>query len=242
MVISTSGIVLKSVKYGETSCVVTVYTDRFGIQAYLVNGIRTGAKSSKAHLYQPASVLEMEVYHNQFKNLQRVKEARWKKVYQSIFSDVIKNAVASFIVEVFQRSIIAEEQNEALYHFIENQLFVLDQALPPETANMPVLFMASLPAFLGFAPENNFSEKMPFFDLREGSFVAQDHEAHVDPSPVINEALSQVLSSAQHLQPLRLNGEIRRRLLYLLENYYQYHVDGFSQLKTLRVLETILRN
>jgi DNA repair protein RecO (recombination protein O) len=33
----TKGIILRTVKYGETSLVVTAFTELFGIQAYMVN-------------------------------------------------------------------------------------------------------------------------------------------------------------------------------------------------------------
>ena len=65
MIHKTKGIVLKSIRYGETSLVVTVFTELFGVQTYMVNGVRTNKKSgSKAALFQPSSILDMEVYHN----------------------------------------------------------------------------------------------------------------------------------------------------------------------------------
>ena len=36
----TKGIVLRTVKYGETSIIVTIFTELFGIQSYLVNGVQ----------------------------------------------------------------------------------------------------------------------------------------------------------------------------------------------------------
>ena len=70
----TKGIVLKTVKYGETSLVVTVFTRMFGIQTYLVNGVRKQQqKGSKAIMLQPSALLDMEVYHNEMKSLQRIK-------------------------------------------------------------------------------------------------------------------------------------------------------------------------
>lgn len=241
MVFQASGIVLRTVKYGETSGVVTIYTDRFGMQAYLINGIRSGGKTSKAHLYQSASLLEMQVYHNPLKNLQRVKEAKWKKVYQTLFTDVIKNSIALFMVELFQKSVTGEEQNEPLYNFLEQQFLRLDTATTAESANFPVRFMVSLPAYLGFAIRNNFSATTPFFDLKEGQFTVDNHKTDAEMSELLNQSLSAVLESVGNNKPLALNGEIRRRLLYLLEKYFQYHIDGFSQLKTLRVLEAIVR-
>ena len=60
MIHKTKGIVLRAVKYGETSLVVTIFTELFGLQSYLVNGVRTPTKkgTAKANLFQPAAMLE----------------------------------------------------------------------------------------------------------------------------------------------------------------------------------------
>ncbi|MEO6932134.1 MAG: recombination protein O N-terminal domain-containing protein, partial [Chitinophagaceae bacterium] len=41
MILSTKGIVLRSVKYGETSLVSSIYTLSHGLQSYMINGVRT---------------------------------------------------------------------------------------------------------------------------------------------------------------------------------------------------------
>jgi len=75
----TKGIVFRTVKYGETSIVVTIFTELFGVQSYLVNGVRTSSRkgSGKANLFQPAAILDLVVYHNELKQLNRIKEFRW---------------------------------------------------------------------------------------------------------------------------------------------------------------------
>ena len=91
----TKGIVLRTVKYGETSLVVTMYTELFGVQTYMLNAVRTTKRSgNKAAMFQPAAILEMEVYHNDQKNMQRIKEYNWAFLYQHILSDVVKNSIA----------------------------------------------------------------------------------------------------------------------------------------------------
>ena len=76
MLQTTKTIVLRTVKYGETSIITTLYTEAFGLQSYLVNGVRTTSKkgATKSALFQPAALLEVVAYHNEFKNLQRLKE------------------------------------------------------------------------------------------------------------------------------------------------------------------------
>src|SRR4029077_17456426 len=100
MVHNTKGIVLRVVKYGETSVIVAIYTELFGIQSYLVNGVRAATEKSpaRANLFQPAAILDLIVYHNELKNLQRIKEFKWGYLYQHVLSDVLKNSVALFMV------------------------------------------------------------------------------------------------------------------------------------------------
>src|SRR5260221_9908830 len=135
MIYKTKGIVLRAVKYGETSLVVNIFTELFGIQSYIVNGIRTsGRTSSKANLFQPPAMVEMEVYHNELKNLQRIKEIKWSYLYKAILSDVTKNAVAVYMIELLQKSLKQPEKNSNLFQFSEDALIQLDAAGDAVTA------------------------------------------------------------------------------------------------------------
>ena len=84
----TKGIVLRTVKYGDTSLIVTIFTELFGLQSYIVSGVRTSTKkgTGKANLFQPTAILDLVVYHNELKHLNRIKEFKWHYLYQHIFS------------------------------------------------------------------------------------------------------------------------------------------------------------
>src|SRR5690349_3586503 len=118
----TKGIVLRSVKYGESSLIITMFTEMFGVQSYLVNGVRASTKkgSGKANLFQPAAILDLIVYHNELRNLQRIREFKWDHLYHDILSDIKKNAVASFMIELLVKTLKQPEANEDLFHFVED--------------------------------------------------------------------------------------------------------------------------
>ena len=60
----TQGIVLRSLRYGETSLISHIFTRANGVQSFMVQGVRTSSqRSNKAALLQPASLLELVVYH-----------------------------------------------------------------------------------------------------------------------------------------------------------------------------------
>ena len=66
MIHKSRGIVIRSVKYGETSLVVSAYTELFGLQQYLVNGVRTSKRNTtvSASQLQVGNILDMVVYQN----------------------------------------------------------------------------------------------------------------------------------------------------------------------------------
>jgi DNA repair protein RecO (recombination protein O) len=239
----TKGIVLKTIKYGETSVIVSIFTELFGAQSYIVNGVRTtGKSSSKAVMLQPSGILDLEVYHNELKNLQRIKEYKWSYLYARVLTDVTRNAVAMYMVELLQKCLKQPESNPDLFHFTEDAFIHLDKADSAVTANFPIYFSLHLAQFFGFRLHDNYSDRDHILDLKEGSFI--DHiPAHPYYSDGgIGKAISQILK-AQHpdeLAQIKLNKNIRREVLLTMQSYYALHIQEFGVMKTLPVLHTIL--
>ncbi|MBI3719913.1 MAG: DNA repair protein RecO [Sphingobacteriales bacterium] len=241
---TTKAIILRTVKYGETSLVVSAYTELFGIQSYLVNGVRTSSKkgAGKANLFQPGSILELIVYHNELKNLQRIKEFKWSYLYQHVLSDVIKNSIVLFMVELIQKCIKQPETNADLFNFIEESLIQVDKSNQQVTANFPLYFAIHLAAFFGFQLQDNYSSVNNVFDLQEGFFVSEKpiHPYFIEGR--LSEVMGELLKVMQpaELEQLLLNYEIRRSLLNNLQLFYALHIQEFGQLKSLLVLQEVL--
>ena len=240
----TKGIVLRTVKYGETSVIVTIFTELFGVQSYLVNGVRTSTKkgTGKASLFQPSAILDLVVYHSELKQLQRIKEFRWGYLYQHILSHVKKNAVALFMVELLTKCLKQPEEHTDLYHFAEDAFIHLDTASETVTANFPLYFALHLPVFFGFRINDNYTSQNIFLDLQEGSFVQQQptHPYFLEDKQA--EVTSQILKTQQpgELEEIKLNHDFRRNLLFQYEKFYALHIQDFGMLKTLPVLREIL--
>jgi DNA repair protein RecO (recombination protein O) len=244
MVHKTKGIVLRTVKYGETSVIVMILTELFGLQSYLVNGVRTskGKGGSKAGMFQPAAMLDLVIYHQESKNLNRLKEYSWSFLYRNILSDVISNSVALFMIELLQKCLKQPEPNPDLYYFMEDALTGLDQAERNVQANFPLFFALHLAGFFGLRIDDNYSEKRNYLDLKEGYFTGEKptHPHYLDHS--LSEVTAHLLKVKQpaELADLSLNREKRRLLLEAYEDFYSMHIQGFTPLKTLPVLRTLL--
>ena len=240
----TKGIVLKTVRYGETSVIAGIFTELFGMQSYLVNGVRVTSKkgSGKGNLLQPGAILDMVVYHNELKNLQRVKEFRWAYVYENIFFNVFRNSIALFMVELLQRTIKQPEPNPPLYEFIEDAFVHLDKASDSAAANFALYFAINLSRFYGFMITDRYSEKKNILDLMEGRYVSEKPEHLFYLENEYSRVVSDLLKVMQpgELGEVKLNQDMRRLLLHAFENFYALHIQDFGKMKTLPVLEAVL--
>ena len=244
MIAKTKGIVLRSIKYGETSLVVTMFTELFGMQSYLVNGVRMATKKGtpKATLFQPSAILELVAYHNDFTGLQRLREYKWEFLYNNILSNVHKNSVALFMIELLSKCLKQPEPNPELFYFTEDALHHLDTANDAITANFPLFYALHLAVFFGFRISDEFSEEKHYLDLQEGRFTAEQpvHQFYLVDREAA--AVSDILKIMQplELEQVFLNQEMRRRILHALEQYYSFHIPEFGSLKTLPVLREIM--
>ncbi|MEO6730523.1 MAG: DNA repair protein RecO [Ferruginibacter sp.] len=239
----TKGIVLRTIKYGETSVVVSIFTELFGLQTYMVNGVRSAKQSSaKANHFQPGAILEMVVYHSDQKQMQRIKEFRWDFLFQQVLSDVIKNSIALYMVELLQKCLKQPEQNTDLFNFCEDTLIRMDTADKSITANFALYFSLQLPHFFGFRMNDNYNADRSFLDLEEGDFVTArpEHPHFLEGEYAqITSQLLRVMQPAE-LSQFKLHHDTRRRLLLYYQDYYGLHIPDFGLMKTLAVLHEVL--
>lgn len=242
MLYKTAGLVLRTVRYGETSVVVNIFTEMFGVQTYLVNGVRTDkAKTAKGNLLQPANLLDLVVYHRENKNLQRISDVRYQYLYQSVYGHVAKNAMALYVVELLDKTLKQPETHPELFHFASRALQWMDTH-QEGTANLPLYFTLRVAELLGFRLYGKCDAKTPYLDLREGMFteLMPAHPAFLDENDSM--ACHQLLAAAdfEALKTIPLSQPCRQRLLAACQQYYQWHVPGFTGLKSPRILAEVM--
>ena len=239
MLHKTRGIVLNHIKYSETSIIVTIYTEVFGRQAYIINGVRGKKSNIKSNNFQPLFLLYMEVYHKPKRDLQRVKEIQNASIFSTIPYDLRKSTLAIFIAEILYKTIQEHEPNSGLFNYLFNSIQMLDLK-EKGISNFHIYFLLHLTKYLGFFPDNNYSENYPYFDLKAGSFVQIKpmHSSFLEENP--SEFFSKMLyfSEDQH-QDLEIDYKIRIQLLEKIVEYYMLHNEGISSIKSLEVLKEV---
>lgn len=221
---------------------VNIFTELFGIQSYLINGVRTQGKTSKANFFQAGSILDMQVYHNELKNLQRIKEFKWSCLYKNILQDVTRNSIALYMVELLLKCLKQPENNIALFQFAEDAFMQLDTAEDAVAANFPLYFCLHLSQFFGLRLQDDYSESNTILDLQEGRFIkvipSHPHFLQNDYSYYISQLLK--VQHPAELTEIKLNTSLRKEMLFALQNFYGLHIHDFGTMKTLPILHEVL--
>lgn len=239
MLHKTRGIVIKRIRYSESSIVAKIYTEKLGMQSYIVNGVRTAKAKFPSSLLQSLSLIDMIVYYKERSNLQRLSEIKASYIYKDLHQNIVKSSIGLFIIEVLNNSIPEEEKNSELFEFAYNSLNFLDES----TSNHPnfhLFFMAQLTKYLGFYPAGKCDENTEYFDLKEGMFtnyLSEEYCLDKNKSKIFHALLSSTLENHDTIQLGRLD---RNNLLTDLTKYYMLHLDHFRELKSGPVLSDIL--
>ena len=242
----TRGIIIRTVKYGETSLVVSIFTSMFGLQQYMVKGVRSSKKSASiSHgQLQIGNILDLVVLHNEKNTLQYIKECKQPFYYEHLFVDVTKNAVMLFMIELLQKCIKQPDPAPDLYDFIEDIMRGLDKASATQTANLPLFFTIQLSHFFGFRLMDNYSEKNNLLDLHEGKFVSVLPIHQMVISYPKSEYISHFLRVLQiaELEDIKMNKQLRNELLDRCLQFYELHLSPFGLMRSLPVIRVLLDN
>ncbi|MEO6149585.1 MAG: DNA repair protein RecO, partial [Mucilaginibacter sp.] len=169
MLHKTRGIVLKTTDYSESSVVVQIFTEKFGLQSYIINGVKKPRAKIPRNMLQPLHLLDMVVYHKNTGGVQRIAELKNAPVLQTIPYDVIKSSIAIFLNEVLYKTIRQQSADEHLFDFVFSAIEWLDHQ-QEGLANFHLLFLLQLTRYLGFYPDKELAKDADYFDMRNGVF------------------------------------------------------------------------
>ena len=234
------GIVLQSIRYGDTSLIVKVFTRSLGLRSYMVKGAFNRNSKSRAALFQNLHLINyVEASRPNKGSLGYLKDVQLTTVYQSIPFVMNKSAILMYVSELLSKTIIEQEQNEVMFDFIVRSLLWLD-LVEQDYANFPLFFTLELTRHLGFYPKANH-ETGYCFDMMEGSFA---HDLPVHPYYFDNEnaqLLAQMLNvSIDEACRMPLRVSQRRDLLDGLIMFMRLHAPVMNDFHSHEVLKTVL--
>ena len=240
MLHKTRAIVFKITDYGESSVIVQLLTEKFGLQSYIINGVKKPRAKITRNMLQPLHLLDVVVYHKNNTSIQRISELKNSPVLLSVPYDVIKSCLAIFLNEVLYKAIRQQGADENLFEFVFNAVELLDHETDG-LANFHLLFLTQLTRYLGFYPDMSRADDADYFDMKNGVFsrYKPDSISYLSPPHTYN-FYKLLQCSFEKAPQLKLNNDERRQLLTKLLEYYALHIESFGNIRSQGVLEEVL--
>lgn len=241
MLETTKGIVLHYNRYNDDSAIVDIFTQSRGSVSFLVRD-RRGQRKSSLHttLLRPLNIVELVFDYRTSASLQRLQELHIAHCYTSLPYNPIKETVALFLSEFLHNVLRSEVKNDDLYHYILYSLQWFDTTTDG-MANFHIAFLIRLTHYLGFWPNIDTKNMLPFFDLKDS--IATDTEPSHNFFLKGEEAAKLPLflrMNIRNMHSFRLSRSQRNRILDVLTAYYKLHVPEFRDLRSLAVLREVL--
>ena len=239
MIEKTKAIVVRTTKFSETSLVVKVFTEVFGMRTYMVRGVRKKKSRTPLNLFQALSILDMVVYEKPGRDMQNAKEIKAGYIFSTIPYDINKSSIVMFLNELLYKSVKEEEPNPQLFQFLYHSLVYLDE-VKEDYQNFHLSFMLHLTRHLGFPPSDNFLPKQEIFDLQEGRYSSLNLADIASIKLPLSKQFYLLSQNQDYSKDFSISRKDRQILIEKILMYYQFHLPGFSELKSLSVLMEVM--
>lgn len=245
MLNKSEGIVLKSIDYGETHKIVTIFTNRYGKLSTIARGAKK-PRSRMAAITQP--FVKSDFLLDIKKGLSVIKQGQIVNPFRAIREDIIKTANASYISELTDKFLDPFNVELTLYEQFDHTLKWIEKK-PMETVTIPILmYELKLYEIGGIAPETEHCLRCRkinypiYFSVSEGGLLCSNC-VHVDEfATKLPDNVAKLIhifknTPLERVRNISVKKENQLLLRSLLDTYYETY--GGYPLKTKKFLNQL---
>lgn len=247
-ILTTQAIVLRTLKFRDSSTIVKFYTQERGVLSGIVKGNRK-SNGKTGNPLEPTSLVSVVVYEKSGREIQTVSQCERIRSFRSLYTSLEGMMVGMAMVEMVEIVAHGQERNDAMFNLLLSSLESLDE-MEIHRVNELYRFELRLAALLGFG--------MTFASCREcqrpvNGSAAQFHVARggiICPDCRGNEgnvirlsasALDALTRLADRVFPnMKLDAKTRGEIENLVSVFFRFHVAGYRNLKSVKVFSTMM--
>lgn len=113
-IIKTDALVLKSIKYGDSSKIVSLYSKELGKMKVIIKSARN-YKSGMSGKFESLNYLTVILYYKKSRDLQNIYKAEFVRSFGNIIKEFSKLRAAYKIIEILNKSLPDLDPNPVLY-------------------------------------------------------------------------------------------------------------------------------
>ncbi len=220
----TAGIVLRYFRYGDSSIIAHIYTEKYGRQTFIFKAAKTRSTKRKINFLQPLALVELPIDYNPKKELYPGNGTQILRVFQSIPFLQVKNSCAFFLAEVLGKLLQTQEADQPLFMFLTDAISFLDKE-STKGANFHLTFLIKLMEYFGIQPDWEVTETLEIQIKEEEDTLWKAFQ----------------LGTWEECDALPLAREQRNLFLDKILAYYSFHLQEMGQLKSLAVLQEVFQ-
>jgi DNA repair protein RecO (recombination protein O) len=257
MLIKTEAIVLKSMKYRDTSKIITFYTKEYGKLKGIAKGART-AKNKFGSALEPMTLSMLVIYKKEHRDLHLISQCDAVDSFKNLTEDLDRMTTALAVIELVNQVTHHEERNPALFELLGETLSALNSSHKNYSSYLQA-FRLRLASLFGYAP--NFEvcgecgnplvlgngEKEFAFQVARGAVFCNrccmPNNSSIGIGDQSNAFISisteglQIIRRLLHAQitslgNLEFDAQVGNQIDELLRLYLRYHFEGLKPLKS----------
>lgn len=242
MLETLQGIMLRHIKYGETSVIADIFTPTHGIKSFMVQGVRKLGSKIPASIFQPLILLEI-VSRVHPKNLSYINEVHVVNPLSGIFFDVRKSALALFMVEVVHKTMTDAIEHEASFDWLYYFATQLNVQSEPKLY-FAHLFLAKVIQLLGCSPNIETYQTGCIFDPQNGGFILLNASFN-DNDVKLAESIYALFKHVENISEVEFFNfdapllPTRKIVLEILLQYMVWHVPNMKEINSHKVYQDI---
>lgn len=249
MILQTEAFVLRSIDYGETSRIVTLFTRRRGKIAVMAKGARRSGSRFGSSL-QPMAYTSVVVYYKPSRGVQTLSESSHLHFFDGITRDLERVSCGLRVVELVHALMQEEEQNQRVFILILEVLQRLNRAYE-RTDNLLFYFQLRFASVLGFEPdiERDAVEALSdtgFLWLETGSILPRRPPGATSLLSASRRALRAFAVCAradlETVMRMRLDPKTCLELSRLIDDFLRYHVEDSFPTRTAKIVGQMLNS
>lgn len=244
--LKTEGIVLKEMRYRDTSKILSIYTRKYGKVTVMARGAYKPRSQIMANT-QPFSFNEYNLYRG--KSFYYLNQGYIIDSFYSIRDKVERVAFGQYMLELMEKSLSEEQENEKLFMLLLKGLQVLS-TLEKDFLKFIVAYELKFVSFLGYRPFldkcvicGSADDKYLKYSIKEGGIICSNCFSLDQNSIPINYDIlkgmeSLLYTSLDKLGNINITKEVLNKLHLIIVDYILYNIER-KRFNSLNIIETL---
>lgn len=233
-------IALRTTRYSDSSAILSAYSRSGGRVSFMVSAGGGREATRRRALLMPLSVVECVADVRPGRTVHGMRDPRGLVALNSVRSNPLKNAMASFLAEILGIVLREGQADEALWLYVRGAIEALEELPGSRVANFHICFLLKLCRFLGIEPDWDSWGEGKLFDMVDGvyRFSAPLHRHYLTP----DESRAAYMLGRMgfgNMHKYKFNRRVRREILDVIMRYYSLHYAGMGGIKSLDVLASL---